>query len=186
MEVLESNILSYNNLKTKVTKEIDINSPEYLYKFIDTILKNGLKSFKKNNKKPFKLLKTRNLLIIQYPATYDIKYYNKWYNIVEKIVNQIFYKKESDNNEIPDLYQRNRLFTTINSKEYEINGNIVIKSIPIYQPKKNTKSKLKISTENKKAIQNKSNEIKTVTKKYKSMYIAKDSDTESEYESDQE
>jgi hypothetical protein len=165
MEVLENNILSYQTFKNKPNKEIDINSPEYLYKFIDMTLKDGLKKIKKNNKKPFKLSRNRNLVIIQYPVTYDIKDYNKWYTLVETIINQIFYRKESDNDEIPDLYQRKRLFTTINSKDYEINGNVVIKSIPIYKPKKNTKTKLKVSKENKDAIKNKSNETNTTKKK---------------------
>ena len=183
---IQSNLISYQNLellknnknKKKNTEKLDINSSDYLYKFVDEILKRGLQSFKKNNRKPFKLSRSRNLVIIQFPTTYDESLYDEWYQLVEEIVNQVFYKKESDVDEIPDTYQRNRLFTQINSVEYEINGNIVIKSIPIYIPTR-TKTKLKTSKENKEVIQGKGN---VKVKKNVTMFEADDSD--SEYEDD--
>lgn len=182
---LSLNSLSYEalelNKNNKKNQEIDINSPDYLHKFIDVVLKVGLKNFKKNNKKPFKLSKTRNLTIIQYPPTYDISLYDEWYKQVETVINKVFYRKESDNDEIPDAYQRSRLYTTINSKEYEINGNIVIKSIPIFVPTR-TKAKLTTSKENKDIIQGK----KTTSNKKKTncMYVADDSDSDTDYDSD--
>ena len=179
------NSISYQNLESfknkknkKKTEELDINSSEYLYKFVDEILKKELHSFKKNNKKPFKLSRSRNLIIIQFPTAYDNNLYDEWYEIVENIINQVFYKKESDIDEIPDTYQRNRLFTQINSTEYEINGNIVIKSVPIYIPKRN-KTKLKTSKENKEIIQSKGN-----LKSNKPKYIFEADDSDSEYDSD--
>lgn len=153
-------VISYNTFlqNKKNTSQIDINTPAYLYKFIDEILKKELNELKQGKFKPFKLSLNRNLVIIQFPnQNYDSTLYDKWYNKIEQTLNKIFYRKESENDVIPDTFQRSRLFTNINDKEYEINGNIVIKSMPIYQPT-SKKSKLTTSNENKHAIKHKGQE----------------------------
>lgn len=174
-------VISYNNIinTTKTQKDnstLDINAPNYLYNFVDALLKNELKKFKQGNLKPFKLSQTRNIITIQFPTTYDLSLYDKWYTTIEHVVNKVFYRKESENDVVPDSYQRNRLFTLFNSEEYEINGNVVIKSIPIYQPKSKTKNaKSTISDENKEAIVNKG---KLSNPKKKCMYVADESSDE--------
>lgn len=175
-------ILSYNDTEfQKKYNKLDINKSEYLYKFVDIILKKSLSAFKKNNKKPFTLSHNRNTIIIQYPNSYDISDYDNWYQLVQNTVNKYFYKKESENDDIPDLYQRKRLFTTINSKEYELDGNIVVKSIPVYRPKR-TQKKTNVSKENKDMIKN-LNGTKELNKHNSTvMFFADDSDDDSDWE----
>lgn len=173
-------VITYNNInslkssKSQSLSQIDINSPNYLYKFVDELLKKKLTNLKQGKLKPFKLSLNRNLIIIQFPPKYDVSIYDKWYDNIETVINQVFYRKESDNDVVPDSYQRHRLYTTINDTEFEINGNVVIKSMPIYQPKPK-KTKLTTSAENIEAIKNKG-EVKPKKPKYKCMYIADESD----------
>jgi hypothetical protein len=178
MSLTQTN-LSYSSISfQKKYKNLDIINIDYLYKFIDMLLKTELTNFKKNNKKPFTLSRNRHTIVIQYPSTYDVNDYDVWYNTIEQKINKCFYRKESDNSDIPDAYQRNRLFTTFDSKEYEINGNVVIKSVPIFKPIKKKKTTT-VSNENKEAINAINNSSDKIIKT-KCMYYADDSDDDSD------
>lgn len=175
---LQHNNILYNDVKLKQKyNHLDIIDSEYLYKFVDTLLKKSLSHLKYDNKKPFKITRERGTVIVQYPSCYNLKYYNKWYKNIEKIINTTFYRKESENDDIPDLYQRKRLFTIVDSKEIEIDGNIVIKSIPVYRPKRTAK-KTNVSKENKELIKQINGTGENKRANHSVMFYAEDSDSE--------
>lgn len=129
---------------------------KHIYHLVDAILKKSLQSYKTGNKKPYHLIQKKNKLIVQYPEVYqDCLDLDEWYQVIQNGINKYFYRKESNNSDIPEYYQQKRLFLKIDDKELEINGNIIFQGIPIHQYPRRTRQKkeTKISPENQQKLE---------------------------------
>jgi hypothetical protein len=176
-------------LHGKADSEYDICNPDCIFKLINLMLQRHLVGFVKNNKKPFQISLKRNTIIIQYSNEYDMKLYDVWYSSVKQFLNTYFYKKELDvgtldildPHKLTNLYN-NKLYTTINNKDYQLCVNIVIKSVPIYRPHKKLKN-IKISEENKEQLNSINNKKKKLVPK-QNKYTYYDSSSQSESSSD--